>query len=101
MNKLLYTLLGVLVLAGTFVLALPTILHKVGLHPEYHGPEVELPGKRALVITTSHDVLAAPGETEGPPTGVVASELTHPYYVFLDGGMQVDVASILKTISKK
>ncbi|MDG1389783.1 MAG: hypothetical protein P8L70_02335 [Halioglobus sp.] len=101
MNKLLYTLLGVLVLAGTFVLALPTILHKVGLHPEYHGPEVELPGKRVLVITTGHDVLAAPGETEGPPTGVVASELTHPYYVFLDGGMQVDVASILKTISKK
>ena len=46
------------------------------------------------MITTSHDVLAAIGETEGPATGVVASELTHPYYVFLDGGMLVDVASI-------
>ena len=94
MKKWFYGLLGVAVLAAIFVLALPTILHKVGMHPEYHGPKVALPAKRALVITTSHDVLAAPGETEGPATGVVASELTHPYYVFLDGGMQVDVASI-------
>ena len=94
MKKWFYGLLGVAVLAAIFVLALPTILHKAGMHPEYHGPKVALPAKRALVITTSHDVLAAPGETEGPATGVVASELTHPYYVFLDGGMQVDVASI-------
>jgi putative intracellular protease/amidase len=54
-----------------------------------------LVGLRALVITTSHAVLAAPGETEGPATGVWGSELTHPYYTFLDGGMDVDVASIL------
>ena len=94
MKKWFCGLLGVAVLAAIFVLALPTILHKAGMHPEYHGPKVALPAKRALVITTSHDVLAAPGETEGPGTGVVASELTHPYYVFLDGGMQVDVASI-------
>ena len=94
MKKWFCGLLGVAVLAAIFVLALPTILHKAGMHPEYHGPKVALPAKRALVITTSHDVLAAPGETEGPATGVVASELTHPYYVFLDGGMQVDVASI-------
>ena len=53
-----------------------------------------LPGKRALIITTSHGVLAAPGDTVGPPTGVFGSELTHPYYTFLDGGMDVDVASI-------
>jgi len=84
----------VLVLAGTFALALPTMLHKAGLHPEYHGAKVALQNKHALLITTSHDVLAASGETEGPATGVVASEMTHPYYVFLDGGMQVDVASI-------
>jgi putative intracellular protease/amidase len=69
-------------------------LHKAGLHPTYSGPTVSLPGKRALIITTSHDVLAAPGETEGEPTGVMASELTHPYYTFLDGGMDVDLASI-------
>jgi putative intracellular protease/amidase len=94
MKKLIVGLVGVLALAGTFVLALPTMLHKAGMHPEYHGPKVALQNKRALVITTSHDVLAAPGETEGPATGVVASEMTHPYYVFLDGGMLVDVASI-------
>jgi putative intracellular protease/amidase len=85
---------GLIVLAGVFLVSLPTILHKAGLHPEYHGPTVALPGKRALVITTSHDVLAAPGETEGPATGVMASEFTHPYYTFLDGGMEVDIASI-------
>lgn len=94
MKKLFYGLVGLVVLAGTFVLALPTIMHKAGLHPEYHGPTFELPGKRALIITTSHGVLAAPGETEGPATGVAASEMTHPYYTFIDGGMSVDVASI-------
>jgi len=94
MKKIIIGIASLLVLAGIFVLALPTILHKVGMHPDYHGPKVALAGKRALVITTSHDVLAALGETEGPATGVVASEMTHPYYVFLDGGMQVDLASI-------
>lgn len=93
-NKPIIFLFSALILAGIFVLALPTIVHKAGLHPEYQGPKVTLPGKRALIITTSHDVLAAPGEVEGPATGVMASELTHPYYVFLDGGMEVDVASI-------
>lgn len=71
MKKLIMGFTVVLVLAGTFALAFPTMLHKAGLHPEYHGPRVALQNKRALVITTSHDVLAAPGETEGPATGVV------------------------------
>jgi putative intracellular protease/amidase len=82
------------VLVAVVLLALPTILHKAGLHPEYTGDSVELPGKRALIITTSHGVLAAPGATDGDPTGVMASEMTHPYYTFLDGGMEVDVASV-------
>jgi putative intracellular protease/amidase len=94
MKKLIVSLSGLAVLVGIFILALPTIMHKAGMHPEYQGSTVSLPGKRALVITTSHDVLAALGETEGPATGVVASEMTHPYYVLLDGGMQVDLASI-------
>ncbi|MEP4147640.1 MAG: type 1 glutamine amidotransferase domain-containing protein [Halioglobus sp.] len=87
---------GVLILlVAVVVISLPTILHKAGLHPEYSGPAVVIPaGKRALVITTSHGILAAPGETEGAATGVMASEMTHPYYSFLDAGMQVDVASI-------
>ncbi|MGB2154540.1 MAG: type 1 glutamine amidotransferase domain-containing protein [Porticoccaceae bacterium] len=75
-------------------LSLPSILKGFGLHPEYHGETYQLPGKRALVITTSHAVLNAPGESEGEPTGVMASEMTHPYYGFTDAGMQVDIASI-------
>jgi len=94
MKKLLTALAVLIALVGVLLLALPTILHKNGLHPEYSGPSVDLPGKRALVITTSHAVLAAPGETEGPATGVFGSEMTHPYYTFLDGGMEVDIASI-------
>ena len=84
-------LLSLLVIVAT---ALPTILHAAGLHPDYEGAQVDLPGKRALIITTSRSVLAAPGETEGPETGVMASEFTHPYYSFLDAGMDVDMASI-------
>jgi len=94
MKKWLIALVVAVALVGVLLLLLPTILHKAGLHPEYDGPSVALPGKRALVITTSHGVLAAPGATEGPATGVFGSELTHPYYTFLDGGMEVDVASI-------
>ncbi|NCF43681.1 MAG: type 1 glutamine amidotransferase domain-containing protein [Proteobacteria bacterium] len=94
MKKLLTAALALSALVGLLLLALPTILHKAGLHPEYNGAMAELPGKRALIITTSHGVLAAPGQTDGPATGVAASELTHPYYTFLDGGMTVDVASI-------
>ena len=94
MKKLLTAAVVLLALVGVLLLSLPTILHKAGLHPEYNGPTAELPGKRALIITTSHGVLAAPGETEGPATGVMASEFTHPYYTFLDGGMEVDIASI-------
>lgn len=94
MKKILMAVGVVVVVVAVFLLTLPTILHKAGLHPEYTGESVALPGKRALVITTSHAILAAPGETEGPATGVWGSELTHPYYTFLDGGMEVDVASI-------
>jgi putative intracellular protease/amidase len=82
-------------LVVVIAISLPTIVHKAGMHPDYTGPLIELPlGKRALVITTSHRVLSEPGETSGPPTGVMASEMTHPYYNFLDAGMDVDVASI-------
>ena len=86
--------LGAAICVGVFLISLPTLVHKAGLHPEYSGPTVDLPGKRALIITTSHGVLAPVGETEGDPTGVAASEMTHPYYTFLDSGMDVDLASI-------
>jgi putative intracellular protease/amidase len=76
---------------GLFLrLGLPVVLHWAGLHPEYKGPEYTLPGGRALIITTSHDRL---GEN-GDETGVAASEMTEPYYVFKESGMKVDLASI-------
>jgi len=96
MKKLLKIALFAIVLLGLFVrFALPSILHKAGLHATYaESKEYDLKGKKALIITTSHDVLNAPGETTGNPTGVMASEMTVPYYEFLDAGMEVDVASI-------
>jgi putative intracellular protease/amidase len=85
---------GLAMVAALVALALPAVLHRAGLHPDYSGPITELPGRRALIITTSHRTLNAPGETTGDTTGVMASEMTHPYYNFLDAGMQVDIASI-------
>ena len=73
--------IGLIAVIATVAIALPSILHSAGVHPEYNGPKTELPGKRALIITTSHATLNAPGETTGDAT-------------FLDGGMQVDIASI-------
>ena len=94
-RKLLISFGVVASLMAITALALPTILHTAGLHPEFQGEIAgPLPGRRALIITTSHDVLSAPGETTGDETGVAASELTHPYYSFLQSGLEIDVASI-------
>jgi putative intracellular protease/amidase len=61
------------------------------MHPEDPTPEVvDASGRRALVVATNHGELG-----DGKPTGVFASELTVPYYAFLDAGMEVDVASPL------
>ncbi|MCI4647252.1 type 1 glutamine amidotransferase domain-containing protein [Phaeodactylibacter sp.] len=80
---------------GILALLLPSILHQAGLHPDYAESETyDLSGRKALIITTSHGVLNAAGETSGQATGVFASEMTVPYYEFLDAGMEVDVASI-------
>jgi putative intracellular protease/amidase len=68
----------------------PKLLNLLGLYPHYKGRRFNLVGKRALIISTSHDTL---GES-AKATGVCASELTWPYYEFLDANMQVDVASI-------
>jgi putative intracellular protease/amidase len=85
-----------LIIVVTFVLAagaflgMPPLLKSLGLHPDYTGARVEMRGGRALVITTSQSVLA-PGTAA---TGVFASEMTGPYYVFTDAGLHVDIASI-------
>ncbi len=76
-------------------IALPNVLKAAGLHPDFEeSREFDHSGKRALIITTSHAVLAPPGENKGKPTGVFASEMTVPYYEFTDAGMTVDVASV-------
>jgi putative intracellular protease/amidase len=78
-------------LAGLYLwVGLPATLRALGLHAPYTGPTYALPGKKALIITTSHATLGDSGKA----TGVFASEMTAPYYEFLDAGMQVDVASI-------
>lgn len=79
-----------LILVVIVVISLPTILNRIGFHPDYERVEYDLQGKRALVITTSHDTLGDSGKA----TGVYGSEMTIPYYEFLDAGMTVDIASI-------
>lgn len=84
------TLLVVAALGLFLWLGLPATLTALGLHPHYRGTTHSLPGKRALIITTSHATLGEGGKA----TGVFGSEMTAPYYEFLDAGMAVDVASI-------
>ena len=65
------------------------VLQRAGMHPDDpDATEFALPGRRALVIATNAGQLDV-----GKPTGVFASEMTVPYYAFLDAGMDVDVAS--------
>ncbi|TFG18337.1 MAG: type 1 glutamine amidotransferase domain-containing protein [Promethearchaeota archaeon] len=82
----------IFVILGTTTLFLPTILRGLGWHPHFEGEAFDLTGKKALVITTSEDTRIENGKPT--PTGVYASEMTVPYYAFLDAGMTVDIASI-------
>jgi putative intracellular protease/amidase len=67
------------------------LLQKFGVHPkDTEAVTLDMRGTRALCIATNHGVLDI-----GVATGVFGSELTVPYYVFLDAGMRVDVASPL------
>jgi putative intracellular protease/amidase len=67
------------------------LLQKFGIHPrDKEAVDLDMRGTRALCIATNHGVLDL-----GVATGVFASELTVPYYIFLDAGMQTDVASPL------
>ena len=72
-------------------LASRRLLQQFGVHPNDREPfTLDMRGTRALCIATNHAVLDI-----GVPTGVFASELTVPYYAFLDHGMTVDLASPL------
>lgn len=67
------------------------LLRRIGIHPEdRQAVRLDLRGHRALCIATNCGVLDV-----GVATGVFGSELTVPYYAFLDAGMAVDVASPL------
>lgn len=85
-----YTAGTIAVLAVVVYFFLPPALKAMGFHPHYDVPEFDLAGHRALIVTTSHGTL---GET-GRATGVFGSEMTVPYYVFLEAGLDVDIASI-------
>ncbi|MEE8398388.1 MAG: type 1 glutamine amidotransferase domain-containing protein [Desulfobacterales bacterium] len=89
-KKLRIILIGVVVLGIGLRLGLPAALQAMGVHPVYQGQMYLLPQGKALIICTSHDRLGKEGER----TGVFASELTAAYYEFMDGRMDVDVASI-------
>lgn len=90
MSWLRYVLGTIAVLAVILYFGLPPALRAMGLHPHHEIPEFDLAGHRALIVTTSHDTL---GET-GRATGVFGSEMTVPYYAFLDAGLEVDIVSI-------
>lgn len=93
-RKISFILVGILAVVSAVAIFLPSILSAFGLHPDFDGNDYDLAGKRALIVTTSHDVLNKPGETDGPATGVFGSEMTIPYYEFLDANMDVNLASI-------
>ena len=72
-------------------LASRRLLQQFGVHPEdRQAVALDMRGTRALCIATNHYVLDI-----GVATGVFGSELTVPYYCFLDAGMQVDLVSPL------
>jgi len=94
-NKVIIILGILLAIIVLLVLLLPTILQSMGLHPDFEdSKQYDMTGKRALIVCTSHSVLNKQGETTGNPTGVFGSEMTVPYYEFLDANMEVDLASI-------
>jgi len=95
MKKKIFKIIAtVLILVILFFISLPTLLNKAGLHPDYDSKKYNFSDKKAVIISTSHSILSKPGETTGKLTGVFASELTVPYYEFIDSGFEVDIASI-------
>ena len=91
-NKIIFTCLAIVI---SIVVILPMALHTAGLHPKNsHEFNFDYNNKKALIIATNHGTLNKPGETTGKKTGLYLSELSVPYYHFVNAGMQVDIASI-------
>ncbi len=89
-SNLLKVFISIIAFTIFLINMLPRILRWLGLHPKHDGKDYDLKGKKALIITTSQNTL---GE-KGKPTGVYSSEMTVPYYEFLDNGIEVHLASI-------
>lgn len=97
-----FTTKNILIVSGIIFLfiailliSIPNILKLLGYHPDYMRIDYDLSNKKALIITTSHDILGKDiNDTVGNKTGVYPSELTIPYYEFLDARMNVDIASL-------
>ena len=83
-----------IILVSFIAISLPSLLTLAGLHPKFNGDTFNLDGKKALIIATSHGVLNYPGESSGKPSGLASSELTAPYFEFIDANISVDIASI-------
>ena len=87
-------IIGIILIIPLILIALPTILTSFGLHPEYKEGVFVLNDKRALIIATNHGVLNKPNEANGKATGLFLSELSVPYFRFVESGITVDIASI-------
>jgi len=87
-------LIALLILAVAVMLSqkskVQELIREAGFHPPCPAHDYTFPEAKALLISTSAATL---GWT-GLPTGLYLSELSAPYYEFLDAGMEVDVASI-------
>ena len=91
-KKIIFACIAILIL---IILLFPFALHTAGLHPKNpHDFNFNYKDKKVLIIATNHGTLNKPGETTGKKTGLYLSELSIPYYHFLNAGMQVDIASI-------
>jgi len=53
-----------------------------------------LKGYSAVVVVTSHDKLGNSNCTDCKPTGVFGEEMTAPYYLFRDAGMDTQIVTI-------
>ena len=64
-------------------------LNKAGMHPEdLNSFQGNLISSKALIVCTNRSWLDS-----GKPTGLFASEMTVPYYLFSKAGIEVDLAS--------
>lgn len=61
---------------------------------EKRGKVYNLRGKRALIVATSHDKLGAESCTTCKSTGAASPEMTVPFLIFRDAGVDVTIATI-------